>query len=136
MYQIEIKINFRSGHRLIEPYKGKCNNPHGEGYTAMIFFEKETLDNCGMVFDFGDIKRKIKEWINEKWDHAYIHNTNDEVGKYLCKKGFKTFDLGNQNPTAENMAYWLYKLIKAMKYPIVKVGIIESFEDSIAWYKK
>ena len=130
-YQIEIKVTFRAGHRLLPPYKGSCNNPHGEGYTAIFIFEKENLDENGMVFDFGSIKGRIKKWINENWDHSYIHHYKDEVGQYLKSKGFRTYVLPF-NPTAEHMAGWLFKEFKHLS--LKKVGIIESFEDSIAWF--
>jgi 6-pyruvoyltetrahydropterin/6-carboxytetrahydropterin synthase len=83
MYEIEVRVRFRAGHRLIEPYKGKCNNLHGEGYTAICIFNKKELDKNGMIMDFGEIKNKIKQWIDDNWDHAYIHNPKDKVGKYL-----------------------------------------------------
>lgn len=135
MNEVEVKIRFRAGHRLIPPYKGHCNNPHGEGYTVILFFKKAELDENGMVFDFGRIKKHIKSWIDENWDHSYIHHKDDEVGEYLFSKGFKTFNIGNKNPTAENMAKYLFDIIKQDNIYISKIGIIESFEDSIAWYE-
>jgi 6-pyruvoyltetrahydropterin/6-carboxytetrahydropterin synthase len=135
-YSVKVELRFRSGHRLLPPYKGHCNNPHGEGYTAILIFEKNKLDENGMVFDFGTIKRQIKNWIDENWDHAYIYNKKDEVGEYLNKKGFKTFKL-DTNPTAEHMAKYLYKIVKKnISKNIKQVGIIESFEDSIAYYSE
>ena len=137
VFSIKIELRFRAGHRLLPPYKGKCLNPHGEGYTAIIEFEKKELDENGMVFDFGDTKRKIKEWIDANWDHSYIHNSNDEVGEYLKSKGFRTFSLADTNPTAENMAFFLYVIIKdEITDKVKRVGIVESFEDSIAYYKE
>lgn len=136
-YLIEVKIQFRAGHRLLPPYIGKCNNIHGEGYTAIIFFKSNELDENGMVFDFGDTKRKIKEWVNNYWDHSYIFNRNDKMGLILKENGMKVFNIGNQNPTAENMAKYLFDEIKEnISDKVCKVGIIESFEDSIAWYEE
>jgi 6-pyruvoyltetrahydropterin/6-carboxytetrahydropterin synthase len=136
-YLIVVKIQFRAGHRLLPPYIGKCNNIHGEGYTAIIFFKSNELDENGMVFDFGDTKRKIKEWINNCWDHSYIFNRNDKMGLILKENGMKVFNIGNQNPTAENMAKYLFDEIKEnISDKVCKVGIIESFEDSIAWYEE
>jgi 6-pyruvoyl tetrahydropterin synthase/QueD family protein len=137
MNSIEVRINFRAGHRLIEPYKGKCNNVHGEGYTAICVFESEGLDKCDMVLDFGTTKKKIKEWIDTNWDHAYIYNDGDELGYYLKKYGMKTYSLGAHNPTAEYMAKYLFAAIYTFLglKNIKKVGIVESFEDSIAWYE-
>lgn len=136
VFQLEVRINFRSGHRLIEPYEGKCNNVHGEGYTAIVILEQQVVDETGMIIDFSTCKKIIKQWIDDNWDHAYIGNENDIVLKYLTDEGFRTFDMGDINPTAENMAYVLHNVIKKnLLLPVKKVGIVESFEDSIAWYE-
>lgn len=135
MNQIEIKIRFRAGHRLIKPYEGKCNNVHGEGYTAICFLEGD-LNKSGMVIDFGEAKKKINEWIDNNWDHAYIYNEQDYIGKILLNERFKVYSL-NTNPTAECMAKHLFEVIKdRLEMPIKRVGIIESFEDSIAWFNE
>jgi len=135
-YTVEVKVSFRAGHRLLPPYSGKCNNPHGEGYTAIIFLSGDQLDERGMILDFGEIKRQIKHWIDEHWDHAYIHNKNDKVGLWLKDNGFRTYSL-SQNPTAEYMAEILFDIIKLnISKKVVKVGIVESFSDSVAWYEE
>jgi len=135
MYRISIEIPFRAGHRLIEPYAGKCNNVHGEGYTAIIELQSEHLDINGMVVDFGEIKGKIREWINENWDHTYIHHQDDKIGQLLKEQGMKTFSFAF-NPTAEKMAEFLFDWIKVnLITTISKVGIVESFRDSIAYYE-
>lgn len=137
MYSIKIEIRFRAGHRLLPPYEGKCNNVHGEGYTAIIEFENNVLNEDGMVFDFGDIKSKCKKWIDDCWDHAYIFNNQDEIGKLLYDKGMKVFNMGRENPTAENMAKYLFDIIKfEISNRVKRVGIVESFEDSIAYYEE
>ena len=141
MYKITIEVQFRAAHRLLEPYKGKCNNLHGEGYTAIIELVSTKLDENGMVVDFGKAKKNIKEWINENWDHAYICKDiyKDDIG-FICKdKGFRYFEL-RKNPTAENMAEHLFYTIKSrIALPdskVSKVGIVESFRDSIGWYQE
>lgn len=133
MYKIEVRINFRAGHRLSLPYEGKCNNVHGEGYTAICILEGEELNKSGMLIDFKTVKNQIKQWIDENWDHAYLHKVNDKIGIFLRAKGMRTFAFSN-NPTAEYMAEYLYNILKKLNLPIKEVGIIESFEDSIAWY--
>lgn len=136
-YTIRVEIRFRAGHRLLPPYQGHCNNVHGEGYTAIIEFESNILDENGMVFDFGQVKKKIKEWIDVNWDHTYIFNEDDEIGYYLYDQGMRVFNIGKQNPTAENMSEYLYNIIKFnITNKVKKVGIIESFEDSIAYYEE
>lgn len=135
-FKVQVEVNFRAGHRLIEPYKGKCNNLHGEGYTAIIEFISEELNGDAMVIDFGDIKNKIKTWIDENWDHAYLYNQKDEIGSYLKEKGLRTFEF-TENPTAELMAIYLFNVIRTqINNKVTKVGIVESFRDSIAYYNR
>lgn len=137
MYQVEVKVSFRSGHRLMSPYRGKCNNVHGEYFTAIFILEQKDLDGCGMLIDFGVVKNKLKTWIDQNLDHAYIHNSSDEVGRFLRDNGFKVYSIGDENPTAENLAYMLFSLAKSeFNLPVVKVGVVESTETSIAWYTK
>ena len=134
-YQVEVKVSFRSGHRLMPPYKGKCNNVHGEYFTAIFILEQEELDVNGMLIDFGVVKKQLKTWTDDNLDHAYLHNEGDEVGKYLTEKGFKTYSVGPRNPTAENLARMLYGVAKRIiNLPVVKVGVVESTETSIAWF--
>ncbi len=137
-HEISVKLKFRAGHRLMAPYKGKCNNPHGEGYTVICVFGSSKLDKCGMVMDFGTIKNNIKLWIDTYWDHAFICNLKDDVMmEFLHKNKFKAYGLDG-NPTAENMAEYLFKIIKQTLgvKSIVKVGIVESFPESIGWYSQ
>ena len=135
MYQVEVKVSFRAGHRLMPPYKGKCNNVHGEYFTAIFIVESAGLNEYGMVVDFGVAKKYLKTWIDENLDHAYVHNAEDHIGHFLKSEGFKTYSIGNMNPTAENLAKMLYGMVEqTMNLPIVKVGVVESTETSIAWY--
>jgi 6-pyruvoyltetrahydropterin/6-carboxytetrahydropterin synthase len=137
-HQVEIKVRFRAGHRLMEPYKGKCNNPHGEGYTAMLIFESDKLDENGMVIDFGKVKKHVQSIVDAFYDHSFMFNEKDKVGhlpELFYRMGFRLY-LMKGNPTAENIARDLYDKVK-LYYPALKrVGIIESFDDSIAWYEK
>lgn len=134
--EIQVKVTFRYGHRLMPPYEGRCNFLHGEGGTAIINLVSDKLDKNGMVIDFGTFKKQVKQWLDDNWDHAYLHKFDDEIGIYLKEKGHRTFEF-KENPTAEHMADYLYNVIKNNITPLVtKVGIVESFEDSIAYYEK
>jgi 6-pyruvoyltetrahydropterin/6-carboxytetrahydropterin synthase len=135
-YTLKIEIKFRYGHRLMKPYIGKCNNIHGEGGTAIVEIQSKELDKNGMVEDFGVLKAYVREWIMENWDHSYIHHAEDKYGTQFRQEGLRTFSMGYENPSAENMARRLYEVVKS-QYPDVKrVGIVESFEDSIAYYEE
>lgn len=78
MYEVAIEVTFDAAHRLLN-YKGKCHNLHGHTYTAIIGVTREELVDAGFVIDFGRIKKFVKEWVNENWDHATILNRDDEL---------------------------------------------------------
>lgn len=100
------KIEFCAGHRVLW-HEGKCKNPHGHNYTAIITAEAEQLDNIGRVVDFSVIKQRIGSWIETNWDHGFIYFSKDENLSLLFKNSdWKSYEL-NCNPTAENMASYL-----------------------------
>ena len=134
-YEIEVKLHFRYGHRLLPPYKGKCTSPHGEGGTLILIFETNKLDKNDMVFDFGEVKKSIQKIVDDNLDHAYLYKTGDIVGEFNKANGFKVFEFSNQ-PTAENIARFVYDVTSLLYPQIKRVGSIESFDDSIAWYEK
>ena len=136
MFQIEIKLRFRSGHRLIKPYEGKCNNPHGEGYTAICIFEKEKLDKCGMIMDFGVAKKYIKEWLDKYWDHAFICHEDDEMKQVLQDRGHKIYVMC-VNPTAENMVSDIWARLEHSLYSVnVFLVSLELYETESSCARK
>jgi 6-pyruvoyltetrahydropterin/6-carboxytetrahydropterin synthase len=101
------RIKFCAGHRLFR-HGGKCEFFHGHNYTADFFVTSEEVDSVGRVIDFADLKRLLKGWIDEYWDHAFLLNTEDENGLQAIRlvQPTKYFVLP-YNPTAENMARYL-----------------------------
>ena len=68
----------------------------------------------GMVVDFGDIKKIVKEEIVDVWDHAVLLNAltpHKELGEDLAQKGHKVIEC-NYQPTCENMLYEIAEKIK------------------------
>ena len=66
------RIEWDMGHRLGDGYLSKCRHAHGHRYVAELSFIASTLDEFGMVLDFGEIKRLAKGWIDEHIDHAFL----------------------------------------------------------------
>ena len=107
----------------------------GEGGTLILIFEVDKLDENDMVLDFGVVKKLVKKLVDDNLDHAYIFKTGDKYGEIFKKDGLKTFEMSGQ-PTAENIAKLIYDLVYLFYPQIKKVGSIESFDDSIAWYER
>ena len=60
---------------------------------------------CGMVMDFGDLKKIVNSEIIEKFDHSVIFNKNSphkELAKNLVNDGHKVV-MANYQPTIEEM---------------------------------
>ncbi|WP_436714700.1 6-carboxytetrahydropterin synthase [Roseiconus lacunae] len=101
------RIKFCAGHRLLH-HGGKCENFHGHNYVADFFVQGETQDDVGRVIDFSDLKRRVKGWIDENWDHGFLIHQDDENARQALGMvtPSRVFVLP-YNPTAENMAKYL-----------------------------
>lgn len=115
-------------HRL-PTHWGKCFNVHWHTYKALITIQWENLQvdwkEEWMLKDFSNFK-PIKEWIDKNRDHAYVWISDDKVLNYLQSEWFKTFSFFG-NPTAENMARFLYKKCEEL-LPDVQINNVIIYE--------
>ena len=128
MYQIRIEFTFDSGHRLLG-YNGKCAYPHGHTYRAEVFLESQTLDRLGLVHDFTDLKERIKSWVDENWDHAFLVNSRDSelISGFASVALARVYQFQDQNPSLEVMSRELYeKTLELCGVNPVKVRLWES----------
>lgn len=132
MHRITKAIEFSYGHRLIN-YSGKCKNLHGHNATVDIDLESATLDKRGMVLDFGEVKTKLKKWIDQHWDHRLILCAKDPWVKKL-KSLDPTIMTIDENPTAENLAKILYLKAKELGLPVCEIRFWET-KTSCASYR-
>ncbi|NAS31030.1 6-carboxytetrahydropterin synthase QueD [Flavobacteriaceae bacterium R38] len=116
--RITKQFNFETGHALYG-YDGKCRNVHGHSYKLSVtVIGTPITDNThvkhGMVIDFGDLKKIVKEEIVDKFDHATVFNKNTphlELAQELQKRGHNVI-LADYQPTSENMVIDFAKKIK------------------------
>ena len=64
------------------------------------------------VLDFADLKARTKGWIDEHWDHAFLVYEKDEnaIKALSMVEPCRLFKLP-YNPTAENMAKYLFEVM-------------------------
>ena len=111
MIRITKIFTFETAHVLYN-YDGKCKNMHGHSYKLFVTVKGTPINDInnvknGMVVDFGDIKKIVKEEIVDVWDHAVLLNAltpHKELGEDLAQKGHKVIEC-NYQPTCENMLY-------------------------------
>ncbi|MCC9604067.1 6-carboxytetrahydropterin synthase [Stieleria sp. JC731] len=101
------RIKFCAGHRLLN-HGGKCENFHGHNYVADFFVQGDVQDDVGRVIDFSDLKKRVKGWIDDHWDHGFlIHKDDDNARQALEMVTPSRIFIMPYNPTAENMAKYL-----------------------------
>ena len=131
MYEIVKRVDFSFGHRLVD-YQGKCNRPHGHNGVAEIRLATDTLDEAGMVADFGDVGDAVGGWIKAHLDHRMILRADDPLARAVAALGDDAY-LMAEEPTAENMARMIYSKASEMGLPVVSVTMWET-PDSRATY--
>ncbi len=115
MHSIRIEISFDSGHRLLD-YPGKCAFPHGHTYRAEIFLQAQSLDPLGLVYDFTELKDRVKAWIDNHWDHAFLVNSQDTElisGLAPASKG-RLYLFNEENPSCEVLSKELFNKVKEL----------------------
>ena len=84
---------------------------HGHSYVAEILLHSNFLDNAGMVYDFGLMKRGIKEII-DSFDHATTIFLEDEAEyKNDLKKHSERWVEIPVNPSAEQFCRLFFVII-------------------------
>ena len=107
--RITKQFTFETGHALYG-YDGKCRNVHGHSYKlAVTVIGTPITDSShvkfGMVIDFSDLKKIVKEEIVDLFDHATVFNKNTphvELAQELKDRGHHVI-LVDYQPTSENM---------------------------------
>ena len=94
MFQVSVEETFSAGHAL-RGYRGKCENVHGHNYRVRISVAGPQLDSIGLLCDFTEIKRVVREVI-AGLDHQFMNDL----------PAFRTV-----NPSAENLAKYFYEQV-------------------------
>ena len=103
------KAHFNAAHRLHNKnwsdeknHKvfGKCNyqNYHGHNYELIVSVTGKINPETGYVMDMGELKKIIKNEIEERLDHK---NLNLDIPHFL-----------NNIPSAENICIYIYNILR------------------------
>jgi 6-pyruvoyltetrahydropterin/6-carboxytetrahydropterin synthase len=141
--RITKQFSFETGHALYG-YDGKCKNVHGHSYKLSVtVIGKPISDNSnvkfGMVIDFSDLKRIVKEEIVDVFDHATVFNKNTphvELAAELENRGHHVI-LVNYQPTSENMVTDFAQKIKNRLPADIKLHSLKLQETDTSfaeWY--
>ncbi|TPN87789.1 6-pyruvoyl trahydropterin synthase family protein [Aquimarina algicola] len=141
--RITKQFSFETGHALYG-YDGKCKNVHGHSYKLSVTVIGTPITDTshvklGMVIDFGDLKKIVKEDIEDVFDHATVFNKNTphvELARELETRGHNVI-LVDYQPTSENMVLDFAEKIQKKLPDTIKLHSLklQETETSYAeWY--
>lgn len=115
-YQLKVVSDFASAHTLRD-YPGACSRMHGHNWKVELEAVATQLDDIGMAIDFKVMKQAAKA-VSDELDHRYLNDLEP----------FKEI-----NPTAENIAAYMYKEISArINSETIKVSALTLWETERA----
>ncbi|MBQ5753818.1 MAG: 6-carboxytetrahydropterin synthase [Alistipes sp.] len=109
MIRLTKEFSFESAHAL-DGYDGKCREIHGHSYRLFVTVKGAPIADphspkCGMVMDFGDLKRIVGREVVERLDHSFVLRdtpSNRALAATLADR-FGNIVMVNYQPTCENM---------------------------------
>ena len=131
MITVTKTIKFDAAHVLTN-HQGLCKNLHGHTYRVDISVSQRECDQSDMVIDFKDLKGIAGEVICERFDHAFIYNTDSvgerEIAEVVEKYGMRTVAIPFRS-TAENLARMFYQDLKVRIPGLAAVKVWETAES-------
>ena len=141
--RITKQFSFETGHALYG-YDGKCRNIHGHSFKLYVTVIGNPIPDTshvkyGMVIDFSDLKKIVKEEIVDVFDHATVFNKNTphvELAKELSDRGHNVL-LVNYQPTSEMMVIDFAEKIKQRlpkQTQLFSLRLQETASSYAEWY--
>ncbi len=141
--RITKQFSFETGHALYG-YDGKCRNIHGHSFKLYVTVIGNPIADSshvkyGMVIDFSDLKKIVKEEIVDVFDHATVFNKNTphvELAKELSDRGHNVL-LVDYQPTSEMMVIDFAEKIKhrlPKQTQLFSLRLQETASSYAEWY--
>lgn len=102
------EFTFEMAHALLG-YDGSCKFVHGHSYGLSVTVIGNPIANTadpklGMVIDFGDLKKIVKETVVDTFDHALVLNSKTPHEHFKeSKELFDKLIVVDFQPTSENL---------------------------------
>jgi len=106
-------FTFEAAHRLPNvPTTHKCHRMHGHSYRVDLQLDGPVNPETGFVIDFFDLEKAFGPLL-EQLDHHTLNNV-----------------AGLENPTAENIAVWIWDRTKPL---LNELCLVKVFETPLCW---
>ena len=138
MYQLTTEHSFDSAH-FLAGYNGKCGNLHGHRWRVLLTVQSETLredrQQKGMCVDFAELKKDLRTEL-DALDHVLIieqGSLRESTMKAMQEEQLQVVEMPFR-PTAENFARYFYELFTLKGYPVAKVEVYETPNNSAVYF--
>ena len=138
MYQLTTEHSFDSAH-FLAGYNGKCGNLHRHRWRVLLTVQSETLredrQQKGMCVDFAELKKDLRTEL-DALDHVLIieqGSLRESTMKAMQEEQFQVVEMPFR-PTAENFARYFYELFTLKGYPVAKVEVYETPNNSAVYF--
>ena len=131
MLSVTKTVKFDAAH-ILTNHQGLCKNLHGHTYRVDVTVSQVAGDMSDMVIDFKDLKSIATQVICDRFDHAFIYNTDSvgerEIAEVVEKYGMRTVAIPFRS-TAENLAKMFYQDLKVRIPGLAAVKVWETAES-------
>ena len=116
MFTIRKMFSFSASHVLNGLPEGhQCGRFHGHNYVIIVELRSASLDGTSFVLDYGKLD-PIKNWIAVTLEHRHLN------------------DIVPGQPSAENIAIWIYAKFKPM-FPLLHAIEVKETDKTTARYE-
>ncbi len=98
MFELKVKSRFAGAHQLTMVGQ-KCENLHGHNWQIEVCVTGENLNSAGVLADFGDIKKAVRQVVENELDHKFLN----ELDMFSKKQ-----------PTSERIAVYIAQRVQAL----------------------
>ncbi len=98
MFELKVKTRFAGAHQLTMVGQ-KCENLHGHNWQVEVCVKGPDLNEAGVLADFGDIKKAVRQVVDGDLDHKYLN----ELAVFR-----------GQQPTSERIAVYIAQQVQTL----------------------
>lgn len=120
-------------------HDGPCKNIHGHTYTLFVTLKGKIIEDKhnaknGMVIDFTDFKKIVKDNVIDFFDHSLVLNAQTSHANFTdLNENFEKVQLVNYQPTCENLLIDILNKIKTQLPSEVTINSIKLEETPTSY---
>lgn len=115
MFELKVTTRFAAAHQL-RMVAEKCEHLHGHNWKIEVFVSGDTLNEAGILMDFGEIKKEVAT-VMKSLDHRFLNELE-------CFDG---------NPSSENIALYIAESLQdKISTPGIRISRVTAWESDDA----